>query len=90
MNSSRIILKQLSSSFSSSKGPTHERKIYGPLLSEYQSAKNSCVYILDAYRKKENKSSNNTIIILIVENESFTDDKHRVAEIIIMLRLGIP
>ena len=71
------------------------RKIYGPLLSEYQTAKDSCVQvqafarkILDAYRNNENKSSNNTIIRLIVENESFADDKHRVAEIVTMLVAG--
>ena len=68
------------------------RKIYGPLLSEYQTAKNSCVQvqafarkILDAYRNNENKSSNKTVIRLIVENETYVDDKHRVAEIVTMI-----
>jgi cytochrome P450 len=78
------------------KGSTNPfRKIFGPLLSEYRTAKKSCVHvqafarkILDAYRKNENKSSNNTVIKLIVENESFADDKHRVAEIVTMLIAG--
>lgn len=68
------------------------RKFYAPLLSDYRNALISIKEIqafgkkvLDIYRKNPNKSENNTIIRMIVENESFTSDTQRVAEIIIMI-----
>jgi len=70
------------------------RKYYGPLLSEYRIAWNSCLAcqaftkkILDAYRSKANKSTNKTIIRLLVENQAF-NDRERVAEMFTFLVAG--
>ena len=71
------------------------RKYYGPLLIEYRNALKSCremqsftQNILDAYRANKNKSKNKTIIRMIIENESHTSDKERIAEMLTMLIAG--
>lgn len=41
--------------------------------------------VLDAYRANENKSQEKTVIKLIVENKTYTTDKERVADIVVMM-----
>jgi len=71
------------------------RKFLGPLLSGHRIALKSCAEvqaftrkILNAYRKNTNKSASKTIIRMIVENEHFTTDKERIAELFIMIFAG--
>ena len=71
------------------------RKYYAFLLPEYRNALKSreetlkfVKKVLDSYRMNQNKSSNNTIIRTIVENESFTSDIERVAELCVMIFAG--
>lgn len=71
------------------------RKVFGPLLSDYREALTSCKIVqtfarkvLDTYRKNPNKSKNKTIIRMINENESYTSDKERISDMIVLLIAG--
>lgn len=71
------------------------RRYYAPLLADYRNAvksrdetQNFVRKVLDAYRMNTNKSSSNTIIRMIAENECFTSDIERVAELCVMIFAG--